>query len=228
MINKVRLLKWILACIFLTTGFYIGAQEKDCIVKLPAISGKYSGGCKNGLAEGRGTALGIDKYYGQFNKGLPHGKGTYLWADGTYYEGQWNNGLKDGKGRMVYKQDSVVSGYWKYDKYVGEEIKQPYRITRSLYILRSSFTKLPGTINSVRMKFKRGGVENADILDFSLAYDSGEQFRLGTGYGIQNPQFPLEVIVRFRAWNYSHSTQYDANFEFVINESGNWEVVVSY
>jgi len=78
------------------------------------------------------------------------------------------------------------------------------------------------------LRFTRGGIENADIIDLSLANDSGEQFRLGPSYGIENPQFPLEVIVRFRAWNNFHSTQYDADFEFVINEPGNWEIVVTY
>ena len=214
--------------IILAAGSYINAQEKYCIVKLSSISGIYSGGCKNGVAEGRGTAQGIDKYSGEFHQGLPHGKGTYVWANGTYYEGQWKDGLRDGKGKMVYKQDSIISGYWKYDKYIGEKNTQPYRITRSLYVVRSSFTKLPGTINSVRLRFTRGGIENADIIDLSLANDSGEQFRLGPSYGIENPQFPLEVIVRFRAWNNFHSTQYDADFEFVINEPGNWEIVVTY
>ena len=227
MINKGKVLKYIIV-IILTAGFHVKAQEKNCIVKITGISGTYSGGCKNGLAEGRGTAQGIDKYYGQFRQGFPYGKGTYIWANGTYYEGQWKNGMKDGKGRMVYRQDSVIQGYWKDDKYVGEKITQPYRVTRSLYIVRSSFNKLPGTINSVRLRFFRGGLENADIIDLSLAHDSGEEFRLGPSYGIENTKFPLEVIVRFRAWNNFHSTQYDADFEFEINDPGTWEVTVTY
>jgi hypothetical protein len=227
MANIRKVLTLIFAGIFLAAGYVVRAQNKVCEVKLPSISGTYTGDCKNGLAEGRGVSEGTDKYYGQFRKGLPHGKGTYTWAGGTYYEGQWKRGLKEGKGKIVYK-DSTITGYWKNDIHLGKKQVVPYSITRSISIVRSSFTKLPGTMNTVKIKMIRGGNENADITDFSLAYDSGEQYRIGPGYGIQNCHFPLEVIVRFRTWNYFHSTQYDANFEFVINQPANWEVNISY
>ena len=217
----------IFTCIFLIAGLYLNAQENACVVKHPGISDKYSGDCRNGLADGRGVAEGTDKYFGQFREGLPHGKGTYTWSNGMYYEGQWMYGLKEGKGKLVYK-DSTVSGYWKADKYVGDKLISPYNIIRSISIVRSTFKKLPGSGNYIRMRFTRGGVENADIIDFSIANDSGEQYRLGPSYGIQNSQFPLNVIIRFRAWNYFHTAQFEANFEFTINEPGNWEVQISY
>lgn len=209
------------------TAPFSKAQDQPCIVKVAAISGTYTGDCKNGLADGRGTAQGTDKYYGQFRKGVPDGKGTYVWADGTYFEGIWKNGLKEGKGKMVYK-DSTLTGFWKMDKFVGEKLISPYKITRSMSITRSSFNKTPGKNNFIRMKFTRGGIENADLTDFSLAFTSGEEFRLGPSYGIQHCQFPVDVIVRFRAWNYFHTAQYDGNFEFTINEPADWEVIVSY
>ncbi|NMC37610.1 MAG: hypothetical protein GYA41_04735 [Bacteroidales bacterium] len=205
----------------------LSAQEKSCVVKHPALSGKYSGDCRNGFADGRGVAEGTDKYFGQFRNGLPHGKGTYTWADGSYYIGQFQNGLKDGRGKLVNK-DSTLTGFWKEDRYVGEKIISPYQITRSVSITRSTFKKLAGSGNYIRIRFTRGGVENIDIIDFSLAHDSGEQYRIGQSYGIQNSQFPLTIIVRFRAWNYFHSAQFEANFEFTINEPANWEVNVSY
>jgi hypothetical protein len=225
--NRRKVLAGMFAIILFAAGLYLNAQDTGCIVKLPGISGTYSGGCKNGLAEGRGVAQGTDKYYGQFNDGLPEGKGTYTWADGTYYEGQWKNGLKDGKGKMVYK-DSTVSGYWKYDKYVGEKLIPSYQITRSISVARSSFTRLPGANNYVTIKLVRGGNENADISDFSIAYSSGTEYYLGTSIGIQNAIFPLNVVIRFRAWNNFQTAQYDVLFEFVINEPATWNVVISY
>ena len=60
---------------FYFIGLGLTAQE-DCIVLKPEISGKYTGKCKNGLAQGTGKAEGTDVYEGQFMKGLPHGSGT--------------------------------------------------------------------------------------------------------------------------------------------------------
>jgi hypothetical protein len=227
MSNRAKVLAEMLAAFLFSAGFYVNAQDKDCIVKLPGISGTYSGDCKNGLAEGRGVAQGIDKYYGQFKDGLPDGKGTYTWADGTYYEGQWKNGLKEGKGKTVYR-DSTVSGYWKYDKYVGEELIPPYKITRSISVARSSFSRLAGTNNYITIKLRRGGNENTDISDFSIAYSSGTEYYLGSSIGVQNAVFPLDVIIRFRAWNNFHTVQYDVLFEFTINEPATWDVIISY
>jgi hypothetical protein len=227
MIKRRKVLSLIFASIFLAAGFFSDAQEKTCEVKHPGIAGTYSGDCRNGLANGRGVAQGIDKYYGQFRDGLPHGKGTYTWQDGTYYEGQWQYGMKEGKGKLVSK-DSSLSGYWRSDKYVGEKLVPPYRITRSMSVVRSSFSRLPGPSNFVKIKFIRGGLENADIIDLSIANDSGEQYRIGPSYGIQNSMFPLEVIIRFRFWNYFHTAQSDAYFDFVINEPATWDVTISY
>ena len=227
MANLRKLLHVILTGIFLTSFSLINAQESGCIVKHPGLSGKYSGDCKNGLASGRGVAEGVDKYYGQFRNGLPHGKGTYTWIDGTYYEGQFQNGLKDGKGKMVYN-DSTITGYWKADRYMGERLIPPYEITRSISVVRTNFKKLPGKNNYIRIRMSRGGSENIDLIDFSLANDSGEQYRLGPSYGIQNSQFPLGIIIRFRAWNYFHTAQFEGNFEFTINEPANWDVQIHY
>ncbi len=227
MTNLRKLLHTIIIGIYLASLSSINAQEKGCVVNHPALTGKYTGDCKNGLAEGRGVAEGMDKYYGQFRNGLPHGKGTYTWADGTYYEGHFQYGLKDGKGKMVLK-DSVLTGYWKADKYVGPRLIPPYEITRSISIVRTNFKKLPGSNNYVRIHMVRGGQENIDLIDFSIAHDSGEQFRLGPSYGIQNSQFPLGIIIRFRAWNYFHTAQFEGNFEFTINEPANWDVQISY
>ncbi len=227
MIRRNKILISALAFAFTLSVYHTRAQEQSCRVLLPNISGTYSGDCKNGLADGRGTAQGVDKYYGQFDKGLPEGKGTYTWADGSYYEGQWKQGMREGKGKMVYK-DSTITGYWRTDKYIGQKLVAPYKITRSISVTRYSISKVPGTNNFIRIKFMRGGLENADISDLSLAYSSGDEYRIGPSYGLQHCQFPLDIIVRFRAWNYFHTTQYDVNFEFTINEAATWEVVISY
>lgn len=220
MVNKLILV------VVLIFGSCVYAQQSECKVTLANIAGSYSGGCKNGLAHGKGIAQGIDRYEGQFNKGLPDGKGTYKWANGDYYEGEWKNGKREGKGKMVYKGSTDI-GYWKDDKYQGANLTPPYRIINSMSVSRSSITKLNNVGNGVKIKILQNGSDNTLIEDFSCAFDSGAEYRLGNIYGIQNTSLPLFVKVTYRSWNQLHTSEYDVKFEFVINDPGTWEVVLN-
>jgi hypothetical protein len=207
-------------------GSNLYAQTSDCKVIKESISGSYTGGCKNGLAQGKGIAQGIDRYEGQFAKGLPSGTGKYLWANGVYYEGEWKKGLMDGAGKMVYP-DSTVTGIWKEDKYMGKRAIAPYSIVRSLSVARSTITKTKDGNYRVKIQIKQGGSDNTTIEDFSLAYDSGSEYRSGNYYGIENITFPLSVKVKYRSWNQLRTTQYDVIFEFIINDPGSWDVTLT-
>jgi hypothetical protein len=207
-------------------GSYAYAQQSDCKVTIADISGSYSGDCKNGLAHGKGVAQGIDRYEGQFNKGMPEGKGTYKWANGNYYEGQFKNGRKEGKGKMVYK-DSTVTGFWKEDKYLGEKLIPPYMIVKSMSVSRSSINKSGTVTNGVKIKILMGGSDNTTIEDLSLSHSSGDEYHMGDTYGIQNTFLPLDVKITYRTWNQLHTAQYNVVFEFTINESGTWDVVIN-
>jgi hypothetical protein len=202
------------------------AQQSECRVLKAEISGTYSGGCKNGLAQGKGIAQGTDQYEGQFSKGLPDGRGTYTWANGTYYDGQWKNGKKDGSGKMVYK-DSVVTGYWIGDKYSGKKLISPYVVIYSTNVIRYSITKTSEMNEGVKIKIMLGGGFNSSVEDLSLAYDSGEEYRNGQIYGIQNTKFPLKVKVKYRSWNQLRTSQIDVQFEFTINFPGTWDVEIT-
>ena len=65
-----------------------------------SLQGTYKGTCKNGLANGHGTAIGIDSYTGQFLNGYPEGNGKYTWKNGSWYDGAWKKGVDDGKGTL--------------------------------------------------------------------------------------------------------------------------------
>jgi hypothetical protein len=207
-------------------GYSVFAQQSNCKVATAAISESYSGDCKKGLAHGKGIARGIDMYEGQFSKGMPDGKGTYKWADGTFYEGQWKKGMREGTGKMTYR-DSIVTGYWKEDKYIGEKFIPPYIISYSTSVSRSSIIKSAGTINGVRIRILQGGGDNTAIQDFSLVYTSGDEYRTGNVYGIQNTLFPLDVKVRYSTWNQFRTSKFNVLFEFTINDPGTWDVVIS-
>jgi hypothetical protein len=208
----------------LISGNLLYAQESDCKVLLPRISGTYSGECKKGLANGTGVSQGIDKYEGEFRKGLPEGLGTYRWADGTFFEGYWKDGLREGSGKMIYSSDSTITGYWKADKYVGKENLKKYEVLQTRYVARSTFSKVSDTPKQIKVRLTMGGAPNTSIQDFSIIYSSGDEFKMNNVYGIQNVTFPVTVRVSYLTWNVVHSVQSQVSFEFVINEPGNWDV----
>jgi hypothetical protein len=214
--------------LFLVTGNSY-SQDSGCKVLMPSISGTYNGKCKNGLAQGKGIALGTDKYEGRFYKGLPQGRGTYTWADGSWYEGVWMKGLRQGKGTMVYALetgDSIVSGYWKQDKYVGTTMIPPYKLIRKTGVVRYSFNTVPAATNDVKISIMIGGRINSDIENLTIATSSGSEYRSGYWIGIQNPVFPLDVKLTYRTWNQIHSAQSDVIFEFTLNDPGHWTITL--
>jgi hypothetical protein len=217
------MIKYFYLIVFLILGSYGFAQQGPCKVKMPEISGSYSGDCKKGLAHGEGVAQGTDHYKGHFFKGLPDGFGTYKWANGSWYEGEWKSGMRSGQGKFV-SGDSVVSGYWKANRYQGAVRVPSYQIKADRNVQRYTITKSVEAGNGVKIKLMLGGVENTQVEDFSLAYTSGSEYRnIGT-YGIENSSVPLEVTVRYITWNQLHTAQYDVFFEILIIDPGTWNI----
>ncbi len=210
----------------LFSGNIVNSQQTDCKVLKPEISESYSGGCKNGLADGKGVAQGIDYYEGQFDKGMPSGKGTYKWADGTYYEGHWENGKREGSGKMVYR-DSTVTGYWKDDIYAGKKLIPPYEIKRTKSVSRSNIVKSVGAVDEVRIRILQGGSDNRSVSNLSISSSSGDEFRTDRVYGLEKVFFPLDVKVSYTSRTQFGTSQFNVIFDFRINEPGVWEVTIS-
>ena len=210
----------------LVSGNIAYQQEQDCKVLKPAITGSYTGDCKNGLADGKGVARGIDYYEGQFDKGLPSGKGTYKWADGTYYEGHWENGNRDGSGKMVYR-DSTISGYWKDDIYAGKKLIPPYEVMRTESVSRFNIIKSVGAADEVRIRIIQGGSDNRTVSNLSISSSSGDEFRTDNVYGLEKVSFPLDVKVSYTSRTQFGTSQFRVMFEFRINEPGVWEVTIT-
>ena len=219
--------------LFLTAALFplihIYAQNADCKVLMPEISGTYVGDCKNSLAHGKGTATGTDKYEGQFNKGLPHGKGTYTWKNGPVYTGEWSKGLRNGAGTMVYfteKGDSTVKGYWRDDYYLGEEYIPPYSITRKDDLLSCNFRRLDKG-SEVIIKFMMKGQVNPSVKGLSMAFTSGVRFKSGTYEGVQAVNYPLDIKITYTTNNPVSRSSFDVVFECTINEPGKWEITLN-
>ncbi len=115
----------------LLSTFSLHAFSQECEVKLLPITGKYTGECKDGKANGAGKSAGLDTYEGNFKNGYPDGQGTYTWSVGDFYSGAFKKGLKAGKGEMHFKRtnmdDSIVTGFWEKDKYKGL-YENPYKV----------------------------------------------------------------------------------------------------
>lgn len=217
---------WFMLILF--SGSLINAQE-ECKVLMPEISGSYTGKCKKGLANGKGLAVGTDTYEGRFSDGLPEGRGKYTWADGRIFDGEWSEGEPSGNGTMIYPRaggDSIVSGIWKGDSYYGPVPGPPYKINRSMSVIRSSIRKINDIGSSVRIGIFMSGSYNVEISDFSMVSDTGSPMMLGQRYGIENAVIPYTVSLKYRTWNQLHTQQHDVIFEFTINEPGTFEVSI--
>ena len=90
------------------------AQSK-CLVLDPELQASYSGGCKDGKAEGQGRAGGSAVYAGEFHEGMKHGRGVKSWPWGDRYEGEFADDAKHGSGLYTWGERSAFAG----DRYEG-------------------------------------------------------------------------------------------------------------
>jgi hypothetical protein len=93
--------------------------QASCKVNDPNISTSYTGGCKDGLAEGKGEGRSRDVFVGEFRAGNKH-KGTYTWFNGNRYEGEYNDDKQHGMGTLTLTDGRRYVGEWKDDKINGK------------------------------------------------------------------------------------------------------------
>ncbi len=137
-----------------TLGLFSSEAKPKCKVQLASIAESYEGDCKKGMAEGVGTARGVDTYVGEFKKGLPHGQGRYIWADGNYYSGDFRKGEQEGYGEKVIKRpgqlDSLVIGYWKGGSYIGK-YESDYTVGNNKNVRRLRIAKVADGPNQIQV-----------------------------------------------------------------------------
>jgi hypothetical protein len=101
-----------------------------------------------------------------------------------------------------------------------------YCILTSRYVSRSTLKRSIDHNNGVRIKILLNGMDNTDIENFTMEYDSGNEYRMGNIYGIENASLPLYVKVTYRTWNTFHAVQSDVIYEFVVYCPGTWNVTI--
>ena len=89
--------------------------QVTCTVLDFELKGRYSGSCRDGLAEGYGEAVGSARYKGEFKAGRKHGKGVKTWPSGDRYEGEFVEDRKEGTGTYLWGTRSA----WAGEKYAG-------------------------------------------------------------------------------------------------------------
>jgi hypothetical protein len=215
--------------IFLFSNFNYSFAQEDCKVLMPQISGKYDGGCKNGLANGKGTSEGTDKYEGKFKNGLPDGSGKYTWSTGEIYDGAWKAGKKEGNGKFFYKKDgadSTLTGIWKNDAFFKKIIPNPYTVLRQESIKRYTVRRV-GDGQKIVYTILQNGNSSLTLNNLNFSPTSGSSFRLGQNHGFENIDFPFECKVTFSTTNAFSAPDMNVDFEIKIIEPGSWEVVLN-
>ena len=224
---KLKLLFLLLFLVQIPCSF---AQQTDstCQVLLKAISGSYAGGCKHGLADGKGTAKGEDTYVGYFLKGLPEGKGEYTYKNGNVFSGAWSNGLKNGKGKfksVLNGKTSVVTGYWKDGEYAGiSEPDDEYRITNISRIENYSIKKTASNVNMIEISFEKV-MKKYIPRDLSITLSSGYKIEQNLKIIVQNYSLPVNCSLHFTIPTSGGDLQ--CNFAFNILNPGKYEVFIS-
>jgi hypothetical protein len=204
--------------------------QSTCKVLNPRIADSYTGSCKQGLADGKGEALGVDQYNGEFKKGLPEGAGIYIWETGEKYEGSWKKGMRDGEGSYTFKsdgKDTVLTGIWKEDKYAGEHEAAAYIIQYRNSIPRVSCVRM-GDVPYVVYKFSRAGGSMQDITNLLMQGSSGNETVSWNFTGFEQVTFPFEGKIKFNAPNAMHTATLSCELRYVINQPGSWTVTIYY
>lgn len=209
----------------------LNAQTNSCKVLLEKISGKYTGKCLNGLANGKGKSIGEDTYIGNFKYGLPDGKGKYLYKNGDIFQGYWQNGYKDGKGKFVYTlngKEYTLIGYWKKDEYVG--ITKPdisYRVTSTLGIMNYKVEKNVAANENDKMitfTIKSAFMDFAPT-DLKIENSSGQILQAGKKISITQYFCPLHCEISYTIL--VAETRKQCRFIIEILEEGKYSVTLS-
>lgn len=219
------LMRLILLLVLIFSSLFLFSQEK-CKVLMPQIAGNYQGKCKNGFANGKGTATGIDSYEGTFSKGLPNGEGKYSWSDGGTYTGEWLEGKRHGIGIYIKNEngiDSILDGLWQFDEYKGARPEKP-RVTYSYSVDRYTFKKAHSPANRVMIDIYQNGSRNKKITNFLSSSSSGQDLSYGMLFGYDNVVFPVTIKISYTTSNKLNSALVNVKFDFTIFEPGDWTV----
>jgi len=212
----------------LTTASFSQQGSQKCKVLLKELSGTYSGGCKDGLAEGQGIAIGTDSYSGAFKKGLPSGNGMYKYKNGDVYTGSFKNGLKDGKGEYRFNvngRDSIITGSWKKGIFRGKTTDEGYRVTSNIGASNYSIYSTTDTVNVVEISFERVEKTVQFPANLSVSVTSGYKSIMNRKIVVNGYTLPVVCSMHYTIMR--GMEKQECFFDFMITKQGKWEVRLS-
>ena len=94
----------------------------------PKASITWTGGCKDGFLEGKGTlrifsdGKPTDRYDGTMRAGRYDGEGVYVWANGDRYKGGFKDGLFQGQAIYTKPKGTHYQGGYNHDLRSGHGV----------------------------------------------------------------------------------------------------------
>jgi hypothetical protein len=224
----IKRFKLLVAILFLSSSFAFTQQKDSCKVLMNEISGTYNGKCKNGLANGKGSAIGEDTYIGMFKDGLPDGKGKYTYSNGNIFNGYWSKGIKNGQGKFVYYIDGkkyIQTGYWKDGKFVGTTNPDEfYRVTNQSGIESYSIKKIEDNGTQIKISFNSSMAKQVPY-DLKIKTSSGQLNQENKDFTIYNYWCPNNCTIHFKIKTAGGDRECDLSFEIL--KPGKYEVVIT-
>lgn len=214
--------------------FVLRTFSQECEVLLPAIQGKYTGGCKKDKAEGVGKSEGTDSYDGNFKSGLPSGTGTYIYKNGDYFMGIFKKGLKEGFGEFHYKKDgsadSIVKGFWKNDAYAGLYLKPYEFLTKSAGFSRLEVKTDVGQPNTLTIVSENTVKMNSLVSNIPPPLPVIDQITVEEGNYSREERSIVDkksiLILRDITYPFHFKAVYHTDsFEVIISKPGTWLIV---
>lgn len=222
--------------------------SQSCLVGVDSLKGHYTGGCKNGKANGYGTAIGVDSYTGNFKNGYPDGEGKYTWKNGTWYNGNWRAGLFDGNGTFNKIDENtpdsatLITGFWQAGKYKGK-FQKPYSVVSLTNGINDVSAKKMGDkkaeITITVTSTTAGGsslyvplLPKPKLINIELVQGmflqriNNETSPLINRYTLRNVTFPFFAILTFETTGTNPMPLAVEKIKVELSESSNWYIQV--
>ena len=227
----------ILLFVFVINGF----SQYDCKVLVENLKGQYNGACKKGLANGQGSAKGVDAYVGNFKKGLPNGFGVYTYENGSNYIGKFRKGLKDGYGLLntITEADDLIQDYglWMADSLVVPNDSRALfkvNLSKGIKIVDPKLTRDITTKNQIWIHFQVDGITDKSVIIESTEISSGKRIdtkerSLNTLVAFDDIQeFPVTVKLKYQIRKTDQLFMVDCQTEIVLFTAGLWEININH